>query len=270
MPQITFDKTEPFYIEKASFKAPLAMMHYHHGFELYYVVHGEREYFIGDCFYQVHEGDLVLIPNDLLHRTAGKGALRYLLYFSRDFLARYLTAEAMSALPLDAPAVYRVGPHIRTVLEQGLEDIYTAFEGARQQDTATEAYLASSLAHLLLLLTRTPNHYVQADFSDKRIADIVRYINEQYSTIESIDQIAERFYISKYHLCRIFNKNLGVSLISYLNTIKIRGAIELMQSTHLNITDIATRCGFNSSSYFCKVFTDEIGLSPTAYRKKLL
>ncbi|MBQ2757125.1 MAG: helix-turn-helix transcriptional regulator, partial [Clostridia bacterium] len=131
-------------------------------------------------------------------------------------------------------------------------------------------YLAGCLLHLLLSLTHAPNHYVQADFSDKRIADIVRYINEQYGTIESIDEIAERFYISKYHLCRIFNKNLGVSLISYLNTIKIRAAIELMQSTHLNITDIATRSGFNSSSYFCKVFTDEIGLSPTAYRKKLL
>jgi AraC-like DNA-binding protein len=42
-----------------------------------------------------------------------------------------------------------------------------------------------------------------------------------------------------------------------------------MQNEKLNLTEIATRSGFNSSSYFCKVFKAEKGVSPTVYRKNL-
>ena len=97
---------------------------------------------------------------------------------------------------------------------------------------------------------------------------MVKYINENYNQITDIEEIAEHFFISKFHLCRIFNKNLGIPLITYLNTIKIREACTLICQGRLNLTEIAIRCGFNSSSYFCKVFKNEKGLSPTEYKKQ--
>jgi AraC-like DNA-binding protein len=120
-----------------------------------------------------------------------------------------------------------------------------------------------------MLLREKRNHYAPEVYADRRIGEIVRYINDHFAEIEDIEEVAERFYVSKYHLCRIFNKSLGLPLISYLNTIKIRAAAELMQNEKLNLTEIATRSGFNSSSYFCKVFKAEKGVSPTVYRKNL-
>ena len=263
MPQLTYDTIPDFYIEKAVGKATMPHMHDHDAFELYYLCRGEREYFIGDKFYKIGEGDLVLIPHHLLHRTAGKGATRFLVYFSETFLRRFFTDEMLSALPLDLPLIFRPGEGFRAEIEGELTAMLAEYaEG-------TIPFSASRLCRLLFRIANEPNGYTMVPFSDRRIGQIVRYINEHYGEITDIEQIAERFFISKYHLCRTFNKNLGLPLVSYLNTIKIRAAAELMQNERLNLTEIATRCGFNSSSYFCKVFKAEKGVSPTVYRKNL-
>ncbi len=266
MSQVTYDPTPDFYIERAVGKATMPHMHYHHTFEFYYICHGEREYFIGDEFYKIGEGDIVLIPRDLLHRTAGKGAARFLLHFSEGFLHRFFTDDLLSVLPLDRPLVFRPSEGLRSEIESELGTML-----AEYSDGAGEKLplLASRLFRLLFGMASAPNGYIPTPSPDRRIGQIVRYINEHYGEINDIEQIADRFFISKYHLCRTFNKNLGLPLVSYLNTIKIRAAAELMQNERLNLTEIATRCGFNSSSYFCKVFKAEKGVSPTAYRKKL-
>ena len=62
MAQISFLKTPDFFIERNVMKTPMQMMHHHNAFELYFVIHGEREYFIGDKFYKLFDGDAVLIP----------------------------------------------------------------------------------------------------------------------------------------------------------------------------------------------------------------
>ena len=101
MPQLIYQAIPEIYIEKAVRKSTMPHMHDHDAFELYYLCRGEREYFIGDQFYKIGEGDLVLIPPNLLHRTAGKGATRFLLYFSGVFLHRFFTDEngLLRALP---------------------------------------------------------------------------------------------------------------------------------------------------------------------------
>ena len=241
-------------------------MHYHRGFELYYCCHGEREYFIADEFYNLSEGDIVLVPGGVLHRTAGKGATRFLVYFSVDFLSRFFSEELLQTILSNKSFCFRPDDNLRVYIEGELGSM---LEEYRERSDKTDAALAVRLCHLLLLISTSSNNYIRSSFSDKNIGRIVRYINENYGEIENIEDIAERFFISKYHLCRTFKKSLGVSLVSYLNTIKIRAATKLMRDEKLNLTEIATRCGFNSSSYFCKVFKAEKRVSPSAYRKSL-
>ena len=268
MSQILFDERADFSVEKGIFKQPMPMMHYHNTFELYFLVNGEREYFLENKFYKVLQGDIVLIPGNVLHRTAGKGASRILVYFSREALFEYFSENLINALPLDGSLVFRPDENVRRQIERELEILSGELQGG-SVSRESKALCAISLVKILALIKQSENRYGFETYADGRIGDIVRYINDNYTEIDDIEQIAEKFYISKYHLCRIFNKNLGISLISYLNTIKIRGAVELMQSTDLNLTQIATRCGFNSSSYFCKVFKSEKGQTPAAYRRQI-
>ena len=265
MAQVTFLETPDFFVEQDVMKTPMPLMHHHNSFELYYIIRGEREYFIGDEFYQLCDGDMVLIPRTLLHRTAGKGASRFLVYFSLAFLERFFTQETVETLCLEKTLVFRPDESRREQISRDFNALYTAF-----QKGENGALSAGFLYQILFTMTHTQNAFVPKDYSDGRIGQIVRYINENYGKIEDIGQIADRFFVSKYHLCRSFNKSLGLSLVSYLNTIKVRAACALMQNERLTMTEIASRCGFNSSSYFCKVFKNEKGLSPSAYRKELM
>lgn len=259
-----------FYIEKQVSKAPIHNMHHHRSFELYLLVKGQREYFIEDRFFTVDEGDLVFIPRTVFHRTAGEGGLRFLVHFSERFLETYFTPAALHPLLENLPFVYRGEESQKAQLQSVLNAMLAETARADAEQTpADQLLLAGNLYRLLFTMCYGSNTYLPRDHADERITQIIQYINENYNNISDIETIARRFYISKYHLCRFFKKNLGIPLVTYLNTIKIREACAMIKNGRTNLTEVAMGCGFNSSSYFCKVFKKEKGISPTQYKRNL-
>ena len=268
--QISLIPSDHFFVEKQTNKLTMPAMHYHHAFELYYLVKGEREYFIENKFFKVSAGDVVLIPKGMLHRTAGKGATRFLVYFSNDFLSTFFTPAATPFLHTGEPLVFRPDDTARAQLSLLFQTLLSEYQKTGGTPSAEQdGTLAGYLYQILFTISHAPNAYVPHSYTDDRIARVIQYINENYGQIGDIEQIASHFFISKFHLCRIFNKNLGIPLVTYLNTIRIREACRMMKAGNVNLTEIAMRCGFNSSSYFCKVFKSERGISPTQYKRQL-
>ena len=258
-----------FYIEREVLKTTLHVMHSHSSYELYYLVKGEREYCIEDRFFKITAGDIVLIPGKILHRTAGEGGLRYLVHFSHGFVEKFFTDTALEPLLKDQAVVFRPenreGTQIQAILNMMLSEFIQA---ERERIPQNEPLQAGYLYQLLFLMAYSNNTYVPYDYADERITKIIQYINENFNQINDIEEVAEQFFISKFYLCRFFKKKLGISLVSYLNKIKIMEACRMIQGGETNLTEIAIKCGFNSSSYFCKVFKQEKGISPTEYRKR--
>ena len=266
MAHILLINTPDFRLEKKVSKWPMQNMHCHNSAELYYILKGEREYFVGDQFFKMSEGDLILVPEGILHRTDGKSATCLLVNFSMDYLAKYFTPKTMECLHLNRPFVFRPAQAQKESLSNLCNALHREYSRLDCEDTAI---LAGYLYQILFAISYDKNDYVQESYKDRRISSVVKYINENYNAISNIEELSERFYISKYHLCRLFAQNLGVSLIGYLNTIKIKAACKLLSESKKGITDVAMECGFNSSSYFCKVFKSEMGMSPTAYKNSM-
>ena len=270
MAQIALIQSGDFFMEKSTMKQSMLAMHHHTTHELYFLIKGEREYFIEDQFFKIGEGDLVLIPKQQLHRTGGKGATRFLIQFSDEFISRFFTPAATGTLLTGGPTVFRPDEALRDRLGIIFNTLLNEYHKAGcSTGTDADPLLAGYLYEILFAMRFASNAYTKEAYADARVAQVIKYINENYNHITDIEQIADHFFISKYHLCRIFNKNLGIPLITYLNTIKIREACAMMRHGHSNLTDVAMACGFNSSSYFCKVFKNEKGISPTEYKKQL-
>ena len=266
-----YSGTEPFYMIKDTYKTPMSTMHYHSAYELYYLINGERDYFIGDRFVKIFDGDLLLIPPNTLHRTAGKGATRILMHFEKEFLLRYFTSKMVDSLLGEAhPTVFRPGKEDKAFLNSLFSTMLDAYNSSTHMDDAAFDRAVFCLPILLSTIQSAQNNYVAQHCSDQRVSRIVQYINDNYGKISTIDEIANQFFISKFYLCRLFTKELGVSLISYLNTVKIRAACDLLKESEMTVTEIAMECGFHSSSYFSKVFKTETNLSPGAYRQQNL
>lgn len=266
--QIRYVETADFWIQKKTSREPMHFMHHHNSFELFYIISGEREYFIEDEFFKMKAGDLVIVPANALHRTDGKGALRFLINFSQAYLEKFLTTDMISALPIFKPAVFRTSEEQRGRLHAKFNSLFTEYSSRAETGyIESDSAIAARFLEILLTVLNSENFYVRELSSDSRTEKIVKYINENYASISNIEEIASHFYISKYHLCRIFSQSLGTGLIAYLNTIKIRSASKMLKETDLSITEIALKCGFNSPSYFCKIFKSEKGVSPKDFRQ---
>ena len=269
MSKIPYSKTDDFKIEKYTSKPPQPDMHYHHAYEIYYILEGEREYFIGDTFFKMSQGDLAWVPTNMLHRTDGRKSALFIIYFKSDFIKKYATSYMLDKLLSDTPFVFHANAATDAQLTSILNKLLAEYElQCKQPQYADELLIIDHLLKLLFLLYTSENIYHPILSEDSRISRIIKYINENYAYITSMEDVADRFFISKYYMCRIFKETIGVSFVSYLNTIRIKAACDLLKSEDIYLSEVAIRCGFNSTPYFCKVFKDEKGVSPTEYRNK--
>lgn len=99
------------------------------------------------------------------------------------------------------------------------------------------------------------------------IKEIILYINENISQELALDDIAERFFLNKYHLCHIFRKHTGLSVNRYINYKRLLLARELY-AQGMSLTDASEEAGFCNYSSFYKMYRREFGASPRSDLKK--
>ena len=93
------------------------------------------------------------------------------------------------------------------------------------------------------------------------------YLNDHYREDITLDDLAEKFYISRSYLTRIVKETTGITVVQYLTVVRIRQAARLLRETDSPITEIADLCGFGNVTYFEKVFNRIRGMTPRQYRK---
>jgi transcriptional regulator GlxA family with amidase domain len=84
----------------------------------------------------------------------------------------------------------------------------------------------------------------------------------------SRSDVAAHVGLSERHLTRCFHQEVGLTPITYLNRYRVKQARMLLDAGQKGITEIAGEVGFSSSSYFTRVFRDEMGVSPREYLRK--
>lgn len=98
------------------------------------------------------------------------------------------------------------------------------------------------------------------------VKEIVGYLNLHYPDNISLSLLSDKFFLSEQYISRVFKKETGENLLTYLNMIRVNRAKILLRSTDMKMYEIAEQTGFNSSVNFNYVFNRITGLSPKAYR----
>ncbi len=235
-------------------------MHYHDAYEIYILEDGDRSYVVEDRLLHLRPRDVLLIKPDKIHCTAGGTFVRTLVTFTDKYLYRFYN-------------------------ENGINSITKCFEKdiirVRESDFEMLLFLVKKLyddendilafSHLLSILE---NNMSRSTYDLKntgsKISDIVDYITENYKTIDNLDMMADKFYISKQYLCNLFKECTGTSIIKYINILKIHSSIEMLAAGKLSMAEIAEKSGFKSLSNFSKTFKSVTGMSPLKYSKTAL
>lgn len=141
-----------------------------------------------------------------------------------------------------------------------------------QAQTDTEFQTRNLLSEIWLLLLEAirsadSSVYTVAKNQD-RILSMLAFIQENYAEKLTLEQIAAAAAVSTRECLRCFRTCIRQSPMEYLMDYRIQAAKKFLESTDLTVTEIALRCGFNSSSYFTKQFHRLCGKTPAAYRKE--
>lgn len=96
--------------------------------------------------------------------------------------------------------------------------------------------------------------------------DILKFINENYYKNITLTMLSNEFFVSGSHISRLFNKYMDTNTISYIHSVRIKNAIELMRDDKLSIKEISEKVGYDNLNNFYKYFKKNTGMTPAMYR----
>ncbi len=96
--------------------------------------------------------------------------------------------------------------------------------------------------------------------------ELVVFITENFSQKHTLGQLSARFNLSENYICNLFSKHYNSTLTRFITELRMREALKIMRQTEKAFKEIAVECGYSDYYYFCKVFKEYYGASPTQYR----
>ncbi len=249
-------------------------LHHHDFYELYYLISGDVTYTIESRLYKVLPGDVLLIsPRELhqVHIQAERSVYeRYVLWLSAPFLRRLSSSRSdlMQALDPIRPG-YRNQLRlqaadqlrVRSLLEQLYQEDQ---ESAFGSDLLPQSLLIQLLVTVNRLALREDLPLADLSLSSKTVSQVIEFINLHYSEALSLDLLAEKFFVSKYHLSHEFQRQVGTSVYRFIQKKRLQIARHLL-SQGQKPQEVAALCGFGDYAGFYRAFRAEYGSGPREF-----
>lgn len=216
-----------------------------------------------------YEGKRIrLLPNSIFmidcqvhheyHTVGQKWEFKYMHFIGNNCQSFYEALNRRSpVIELSAASAQKINNNFSMICRL-LENVtvYTDFE------------LANRIFFILTLLV-SENMKIESrcDTSDRRIVDrAMEYMRNHYSEQITVEEIADKMFMSRPHFSVVFKRLCGYSPHEYLTILRIEEAKRLLTEADMSVSEIAERTGFLSSSAFAHVFLKKVGVSPMKYR----
>ena len=266
MNNIKFDPDENFYfhhgMSKRVAETGTSWPHYHSLYEIYFLLEGNCTYIIDNKVYNVQAGDIVIIPDGMIHHTK----------YDDIKHSRILINCTEKYIPISAKSSISTGIHLyrNPFVTEEVKKIFSKIENEyKLKDILSDEIISCHTHSLFYLLMRNADTCLDIDDGNKVIEQAVAYIRENFASDITLSSLAKRFSVSPEHFSRMFKKETGLGFSKYLNSLRLQYAEQLLKSAQgQNITQVAESCGFEDSNYFSKKFKEVYGTSPKKVQKK--
>lgn len=246
--------------------------HYHTFHKIIILLAGRAGYAIEGERYDLSPGDFVLVGRGSIHRPEVREDdfyERMILYISPAYLASLGTEDCdLEGCFRQAQTAFRYvyrdegGSRVRQLFETLARTVREGGYGAALLERAQFLELMVEVNRVCL-----GGHQVQATAGDSKVVALLQYLNLHLTEELSIDQLAERFYISKYHMMRRFRQETGYSVHGYLTEKRLLLAQQLL-ARGCTPAEAAVQAGYQDYSTFSRAYKKQFGRSPSADAEK--
>lgn len=250
--------------------------HWHAEIEIDYAIGYEtEEYYIDNKRCPISSGDILFINSFQVHGgTVDKSKVGentgFTLVIPQDFINKY------------CPFVYHYDIKISKINENTYDDerkelyhlLKNCFETLIKlyHQEITEINNFQIVINVLQIFGVFFTHFSTSkekssmSTNEDRIYEIINFLHQHYDTRFRLDDLASHFYLSKNYLSRYFKKSMGMTVLEYIESIRVNHAVEKIQTTDMTIEQIATSCGFHSSKALNKSLKKIHGVTAKKFR----
>lgn len=229
---------------------------------LFYTLSGSGKLIYRDCEYTIREKQAVLINcyEYQYYKTGDEGLWDFqYIHLNGSACSNYMDLINENSLNI-----------IDISLDSCLEDCFNEIIRLKTTDEPlTEVKFSMLLTNIITDLVINRFNNVKSDLVSQHkelVNGAISYIHKNYSKKISLDELAGFVHISKYHLIRIFNKQLGTSPYEYLINFRINKSKKLLKETSLSVNEISTEVGYNDVTNFIRDFKKYLGTTPLKYK----
>lgn len=257
---------------------PVIDFHQHTFYEVFFFISGNVDYIIEGKTYHLRPGDLLITNNQDIHRPdikAGKPYERYVLWLDYNFFnqVNIHDEDLLSCFEDAAQKDYRLirpdDSHVIT-LKKIAELI------CREKSSSLFGSHILTMSYIMeFLVTLSRCYFDSLDASDNDVTEnditnrAIEYINENITSDLSLDEIAQKMFISKFYLSKQFKQFTGLSVYQYIIKKRLTISRNLIKNG-IPVTTAYINSGFNDYSNYLKAFKREFGKNPSDFFPKYL
>lgn len=246
-------------VETRNFKGDFPS-HTHEFFECSYVAGGEAIQIINEAEYRVKKGDLcILFPTDF-HEIKAQPTVST-MYFS-------FTEEVISsAILYDLIQNKKESVYHLSEKEQRRFEGFFGLLSETVKEKGNRKIIKNILECIVLDILSKMGTENNIHKQNMPIYKAILYITSNFKSHISLEDISREAGLSKNYFSNIFNREMGMSVSTYICNVRLEFAKNLLVSTDMTVTEICFESGFNSIAAFSKEFKKKYGFSPKESRK---
>ena len=240
--------------------------HYHDFHKIIVFISGKVTYHIEGKAYHLKPRDILLVSQGAIHKPEIDPSVpyeRYIFWIRDDLSCQELNTCFQKANDRSFNLV-RADSALQERLKDLLPEIEQTLQNKHFGDTVLrDALFTQFMIYINRIFLRTSSSPDKKTYSsDTQVEQLLKYINRNLSENLSIDQLAERFFFSKYHMMRKFKNETGYTIHNYITSKRLLMARSLI-SQGIPVMKAAQASGFHDYTTFVRAYKKQFGKAPS-------
>lgn len=259
------------YSDNHIWKYPFAYNHFHHVYELYYLISNETSFFIGNSTHHIYPGTAIIVPPYILHINNplnDKKRKRFVLYIPDNLVRDFLKDEPDLLKRIESKPI-SIPPEKQAGITELMFKLLNEYNKKKNSVVLQKSLLGELLINLWRISTEVVNNKSSKSLKKgvQHIQNIANYVTEHYYENITLESLAKQYFFNPSYISRAFKQQLNISFTDFIKNVRVREAALLLQNSDLSVIEISQKTGFESSTSLCRAFKAIMGTSPLQYRK---
>lgn len=234
--------------------------HFHNGFTMSVLEDGFLPLSFNGHIVDLHPGEILIIGRNIPHMVDPRNLIDPCSYRTVTIDEKFLSNSVFSKIQKAENAVSRIcDKNLWEKFVNQQKEIESGATGGLDSMKTLSEKVFYEISKNILFHTDVESPYIQS---------AMKYIQENYMTLPSVEELARIVNLSPFYFMKLFKQELGVSPHAYINQLRINRAKDLMQKGE-SLLGIAYELGFTDQSHFSKTFLKTTGVSPIRFNTSL-